>query len=223
MNIDFRKIVSAGGLFLLSLLILGGIYFFVFAPKETVQDKQSRVAEVVERGDINRCQDFRELNIEGVSYEVVCRNNIAYRQAMNTLDVKICDQLDGQMMKSQDCRQAVIVSGVSERGGDFCANLAQPDLIAFCGSEVSLQNALLSDNQNNCRDIEDQNRRGGCERNIFEARLERLDSSSSLTCTGLVGRYAEDCKVFESKNCVAIEDINLKERCFVMNGAVESL
>lgn len=222
MNIDFRKIVSAGGLFLLSLLILGGIYFFVF-PKETVQDKQSRVAEVVERGDINRCQDFRELNIEGVGYEVVCRNNIVYRQAMNTLDVKICDQLDGQMMKSQDCRQAVIVSGVSERGGDFCANLTQSDLTSFCGSEVSLQNALVSNNQSNCQDIEDQNRRRGCERSIFDARLEQLESGSALACTGLVGRYVKDCEAYQSKNCVAIEDIHLKEMCFSVNSSTESL
>lgn len=210
MNPAFKKTLS---ILILGVLIIGTlavVYFFGFARPETLAEKQGRVAEVIERGEVERCQQFTEFEVVGVNYQTVCEDNIKRNEAFNTLQITSCEALSTPE-SVKDCKQGVVIKSLEKgQGENYCQTLSGEDLSNFCLNQVAWKNAEQSGNLEQCAPIENPSLRFSCESN---AELSAMARGKDVDCSTMNQLGREDCESMKAGNCVAISHQALSNTC----------
>ena len=65
------------------------------------------MANLIKTNDLSQCDKARGIVIQGIDYEVVCRNNVAFSLATLNLDITECQKLDDALFPIIDCERAV--------------------------------------------------------------------------------------------------------------------
>jgi len=96
-----KKIVLA----ILLMAVAAGVYWYFSKPKLTIPEQAKNV---IAKGVLASCDQFKGKIVNGNDYYVVCRNNIVWNAALANADASMCDQLDDVLMKRTDCRNIVL-------------------------------------------------------------------------------------------------------------------
>jgi len=155
-------IVAVLAIAILAFLAYDRIKLHNLSPEEKVA-KQAEVHALIESGDFNQCNAARGLNIDGIDYEAVCRNNIAIKNAFTELDLKWCDELDNKLMLVQDCKDQILLNQASSTPNlEKCNQIFNPDRHAYCLAVYWTKQALAEKKTEVCTNIVNLNYRAAC-------------------------------------------------------------
>ena len=106
----------------LLVLIAGGLVWYSasrpapasLAPGASSAAFQQNVKSIIQSGDPSQCASVNVV-ADGVNYETVCKNNIAWNTAQANLDVAACNALDNKLMSIADCQSSVIAGLIVKR------------------------------------------------------------------------------------------------------------
>src|SRR3989338_5599179 len=99
---------------------------YVIQPPEKLTT-QELVARIVASGRISQCAQVHGVIIDGIDYETVCRNNIAYQRALKTLDPEYCKGLDDRLISIEQCEAGILLEKINAGAALETCNLVSSD------------------------------------------------------------------------------------------------
>lgn len=159
---------------------------------------QEKTKTLVEKGDIGRCAKVRDVVVDGIHYESVCRNNIALSRANETLDISYCDLVDDQLVSKSECRQNVIVNMIKQKKDSKYCDLFSGNEQEFCYTIFTNTKAQENQNIDVCGELEHELLRTQCRDNYsFEAFAK---DPSTVVCSSFSDKTLQD-------ECAAVQII----------------
>ncbi len=166
-------------------------------PKLTQREARDEVlAAVIHTNDSSLCEKMRGVSLDGYDYSVVCKNNIAYNQAISSKDPRFCSGVDNSLMSMKDCEMAVINEAVKSGDVRSCDLFTDQEGHITCTSAFAVREALKTGDASECRALSGDTL-PNCEVGAAFAKL--LRSPRSVQCiTQKNGVPVSDCKMAKS-------------------------
>jgi hypothetical protein len=190
------------------------------SPPETIQERERRqqemVAAIIRSGNIDGCVQARGVEISGLDYEAVCRNNIAYQRAFDDLDVTACQALGNSLMDAAECQRDVVRLQLRQRTElATCATLPDGWLKSFCLETYWRLRAVADRNPERCLALEEPAARLECQEYTL---VQVIIAGERPPCEVLTGDLADDCRRFRAAEtrrtgCTALRSGALRSLC----------
>ncbi len=204
----------------LLIALLGGAYFLFFYKRElNNEEKKELVARIIQKGNIDACARAKEIVLDGVNYETVCRNNVAYQLAFKTLDPKYCKDLDNKLVSIEQCEAEILLKKINT-GADIavCSGASVQGAQTYCRGIYWFREAIQKGNEALCDTIEDVGSRAPCHERVAIEGL--IKNPSGTDCSRFSGSLARDCENFKStlksgsqNSCTLIGNERIRSEC----------
>jgi len=218
------------GLLLVGVVVVAGVYAMTvwellpsreLSPAEKIllqQRQQDQVAEIVKTNDPAKCEQAKDIVIDGRSYQEVCENNIYMNLAQEKLDTSYCKKLDDKSYPIELCMQSVLSQkAATATSPDFCNAVEGADLKEGCLYQYWLANAMRKGDTAVCNSISNPIGVSYCKDTVY---TKNLAGGAKLDCTLFSKEKAADCKSVESAiqsksatSCALVQDVDLQQVC----------
>lgn len=201
-------------------IVLGGLILFFILPEKQLSIPE-QVAEIVKSGKISRCARVHGAIINGIDYETVCRNNVAYRLAFKRGDVSYCKKLDDVLLSVAQCESDVLRLMINKGAGvAVCVTAGiSNEARSSCEREFWFRESVAKKDIALCDNIaEGMVGRDGCRINFWIKRL--IADPGEVSCRVFSGSLRLDCEEFsravsepQKERCSAIHNEEIRARC----------
>jgi hypothetical protein len=213
-----RKMLIVRGGALALIIVASAVFYFVYRAKQresagsTPAQIESQAAAIIKSGDVSQCSSIDRV-VNGVNYETVCKNNIAWDKAQQDLDIAACNDLDGKLMSVADCQNSVI-DGLVAKAKDFsvCGKFSGP-LKNTCENQYWSASAAAKIDPSLCKNIISSSSAASmnCEYNIILNAPE--GAVGAFQCSIFSGQVKTDCENYQKGNCGSITFPGLIQAC----------
>ncbi len=179
----------------------------IISTHSDMPSQEKAVADIIQKGNANDCAQAAGVNIEGTNYETVCKNNIALRQAQATLDLSKCDNLDGNLMSPDLCKQDIIYKKiVKDPNSALCDSLGSQGLHDFCYGVYWTEGAIAKNDIAMCNEYKDQARVVRCKDEFFMDQL--VFQGKQISCNAFSKIIQPGCAAYQKIKHVSPIDVN---------------
>ena len=212
-----KKLILAIGLVIIFALGL----ILVLQPAElSPEEQQALVAEIIKTGQIERCAEAKGFIVDGIDYQTVCRNNIAFNLALSRLDLSSCSLLDDKLMSIEDCQQQVLLTKLAQENDlAVCDQAPTQALASSCQNAYWFQQAFEKQDISLCDKLTDSLAQTDCrDSNLIEQLILMPDDVSCNQFSEFL-LFQNDCINFKEalegdiSGCDLIKDIRLQNTC----------
>lgn len=188
------------------LVVAAGVFIYLEHPEwfsaithdaawRAAQEKS--VADIIAAGDIGACDGVSYASSDGMAYDAVCRNNIAWNQALKTLDVVWCQKLDDKLMLVADCERAVVFEKMrATKNAAACDSASTPVVKNSCLLSFWLGEAETAGRADLCYNMADSIVKQACfDSFIFDNLTQK---PLTLDCNLASRNLQNDCKLIQS-------------------------
>lgn len=171
---------------------------------------QSTTQSAIIAGDTSQCGSVNEI-ADGVNYETVCENNIAWNTAIKNLDINTCNGLDNKLMLISDCQNAV-VEAVAEKSDSVSAcNAFTGTLRAACVTYYWNHAAVAAVEPALCSNLGAVSAAQVCESSALASLI--IAGGPMPSCSLFSGVARDDCNAYEAGQCGRIISSEVRLVC----------
>jgi hypothetical protein len=169
-------------------------------------------AAIIKSGDAAQCASVNSV-ANGVNYEVVCRNNIAWNAAQANLDVNACTGLDNKFMSIADCQNSVIAGLMAKEKTLTVCDQFTGALKNSCINDYWFMMARGSGDPSFCKNLISSSSDAflSCEYNILLSPTSV--GTTTPNCSFFTGSAKTDCVSYLKNNCQSIVFLPLQQVC----------
>jgi hypothetical protein len=190
-------------LILVAVAILAAIFLFYSLEQQANKPSASvadQVAAAVAAGNLSGCNAFANASTsDGISYETICRNNVALALANKDLDPSYCADLDGTLASSTQCETTVLTLKAAQTGNvAVCAGASTAAIQSSCTDAYWAGQALQANNASMCAKLDSTSTQAGCQDSLLIAQLQK--NPKTFSC----GQFSSPDL---ASNCAAYEEV----------------
>jgi hypothetical protein len=167
---------------------------------------------IIQSGDAAKCEAVNAVS-DGVNYETVCRNNIAWNTAQANLDIHACDGLDNKLMSVADCQRSVVGKLIAKDTSLAVCDQFVSDIKNFCVNNYWSMLAVAQHDPSLCQHLNSSSSQASasCEENVLLASIS--SATSTPECSVFTGAAETDCTNYTQSNCQALTVPQLQQFC----------
>ena len=189
--------------------------------------QQNAVARIIKGGNLDDCAAAAGVNIQGVDYEQICRDNVAAELALSHLDISYCEKISGDPSGARrQCVERVVLAKMRKDNDLKACDLATNEEMAnLCRSWYWQEQSAISSDIKKCDAITQPAEHTACrDRFLFEALIKDY---GAVNCADFSESLQRDCRVYKeivgsgTHNISACNDITIDELALNCRGKVE--
>jgi hypothetical protein len=211
---DTKRVWIWVGVIVIILLVVGIGWIYLSKPPSntttaTSQSVEQNTKAIVQAGDPSKCASVNTV-ANGVNYETVCKNSIAWNTAETNLDINACNGLDDKLISISSCQDMVIAGLVAKSTNVSVCTQFTGTLNDFCVGEYWSTAASTKGDPRLCSNLPSSTA-PNCEEGVLMAMTSR---TSTLTCSLFTASSTQaDCENYVKHDCSAILLLPLQQAC----------
>lgn len=211
-----KKSLAIFGIIVIVVIVIAAIAAILHpkegSPAPSGQAVQAAAQAIIQSGDVSQCASVNAV-VDGANYETVCKNNIAWNDAVTNLDINACNGLDNRLMSIANCQNAVIAGLINKDKTLATCDQFTGTLKDSCVTAYWVSVATSGQDPSLCGNIVSSSSRASldCEYDVLISSVS--NGTSTPSCSLFAGIVKTDCANIAKGACAAIRNVTFQQIC----------